>query len=106
MPTSSNDNRRAARAAEPVKEGGVGLFGKKTTCLTCDEVMSPSDQGSHVEKKHLLRIGGQFTYDCPCGHSAGRWDTLVGALPDRMGHMKKVHPTRSYGVWVLNGFKG
>lgn len=83
----------------------MGLFGKKTTCLTCNEVVDVSSQGQHVHNKHLLRVGEGFTYECPCGQSAGRWDSPVNALADRMSHMKSVHPTNSYGVWVSMGFK-
>jgi hypothetical protein len=43
---------RSTRA--PVKEVGVGWFGNKATCLTCNEVAS--DPARHVEEKHLLSV--------------------------------------------------
>jgi hypothetical protein len=89
--------------ARPVKEIGMGLFGNKATCLTCNEVAS--DPGKHVLDKHLQRVEGHFTYDCPCGQSAGRWASLESALAARMGHMKESHRDSKVPVRVLNGFR-
>jgi hypothetical protein len=86
-----------------VKELGVGLFGSKATCLTCNEVVS--NPSHHVFEKHLLSVEGQFSYDCPCGQSAGKWDTVESALAARMGHMEKVHPASKIPHRALHGFK-
>ncbi len=70
----------------------MGMFSRKAlVCLTCNATVKRVDMDAHALKHHLVRAGEQFTYNCPCGTAAGRWDSLPAALASRWRHMTDSH---------------